>query len=624
VRRLSGLVRYRDEHKGRTGDLASITAFYRNLASPRLVILGEPGSGKTVLAIELVLSLIRHCEGSGQAEDPVPLRVSLGSWHGDQDLEGWLTERLIMDHGVLPVTARDLVERRRILPILDGLDEMDPDFSAEDRREPRRAQTTVSKLNAYLQGDRAPAVVVTCRARRYIQLKQQGGGLRDAQHVNILPLTSAQIREYVEDRFSEDMVRLSAWQVVLNRLDDPDATGLRAALSTPWRLFLATTATADGRSPGRILPGFVDAHSAAVLNRIDHQLLAEYVPAAIRLAAQRQRRHRYSARRVAVWLHHLARHLDWQAVYADRAAAPPGLSGSDLVLHLLWPIAGWRRVRVFHTILGLAAVPGQLTLALLLLVDPPTAWIQGIHDLKPGITDQAFVPPMLVLMIAFGVLALTIRSATLPWPPVRTEVRRKVRFRESLLGGLSIGLLTGGAVGISEDIAFGIVFGVAVALLSVAYLFSRTIRGGEVKTISPWNPDVTVTSPRALLRNLLKRALSDIIFAGFYPGISTEIATVIAVSTIVGGDLGEIASIPIAVVCTFVGAIAFGLILGGNGAWVRYALALTLMAVTGKLPWRLGRFLDWAADAEILRVSGVAYQFRHLELQRWLADQPRR
>jgi hypothetical protein len=231
---------------------------------------------------------------------------------------------------------------------------------------------------------------------------------------------------------------------------------------------------------------------------------------------------------------------------------------------------------------------------------------------------------MLVLMIAFGVLALTIRSATLPWPPVRTEVRRKVRFRESLLGGLSIGLLTGGAVGISEDIAFGIVFGVAVALLSAAYLFSRTIRGGEVKTISPWNPDVTVASPRALLRNLLKRALSDIIFVGFYPGISTGIATVIAVSTIVGGDLGEIASIPIAVVCTFVGAIAFGLILGGNGAWVRYALALTLMAVTGKLPWRLGRFLDWAADAEILRVSGVAYQFRHLELQRWLADQPRR
>ena len=34
---------------------------------------------------------------------------------------------------------------------------------------------------------------------------------------------------------------------------------------------------------------------------------------------------------------------------------------------------------------------------------------------------------------------------------------------------------------------------------------------------------------------------------------------------------------------------------------------------------RFGAFLDWAHDAGLLRVSGVAYQFRHRQLQEWLA-----
>ncbi len=38
------------------------------------------------------------------------------------------------------------------------------------------------------------------------------------------------------------------------------------------------------------------------------------------------------------------------------------------------------------------------------------------------------------------------------------------------------------------------------------------------------------------------------------------------------------------------------------------------------LAWRLRRFLEWATDAGLLRRVGIAYQFRHLELQDWLAD----
>jgi hypothetical protein len=43
----------------------------------------------------------------------------------------------------------------------------------------------------------------------------------------------------------------------------------------------------------------------------------------------------------------------------------------------------------------------------------------------------------------------------------------------------------------------------------------------------------------------------------------------------------------------------------------------------GRLPWRLGRFLHWCyTDAGLVRTAGIAYQFRHRELQDYLARHP--
>jgi hypothetical protein len=41
-----------------------------------------------------------------------------------------------------------------------------------------------------------------------------------------------------------------------------------------------------------------------------------------------------------------------------------------------------------------------------------------------------------------------------------------------------------------------------------------------------------------------------------------------------------------------------------------------------RLPWHLGSFLHWSYGAGLLRISGIGYQFRHRELQDWLAAHP--
>jgi hypothetical protein len=75
--------------------------------------------------------------------------------------------------------------------------------------------------------------------------------------------------------------------------------------------------------------------------------------------------------------------------------------------------------------------------------------------------------------------------------------------------------------------------------------------------------------------------------------------------------------------------IAFGIASGlsiwlaFHGApWTRYHITAVVNAMRGKAPLRFGAFLDWATQAGLLRISGIAYQFRHRQLQDWLMSQP--
>jgi hypothetical protein len=73
------------------------------------------------------------------------------------------------------------------------------------------------------------------------------------------------------------------------------------------------------------------------------------------------------------------------------------------------------------------------------------------------------------------------------------------------------------------------------------------------------------------------------------------------------------------------GGLAVGLTAGltiglrfGLEVWIRYLIGCWIAHQQGKLPRRVGRFLDWAYRANLLRMAGTAAQFRHRELQDWL------
>ncbi|HPB71952.1 MAG TPA: hypothetical protein PLX71_03130, partial [Phycicoccus sp.] len=121
------------------GTLSTIAQFYHALAPGRhgrLVILGDPGAGKSVLAAHLTQELIAALpDGALTSACRVPVWLSLtgcpltsdmSSDTADERFRKWIIDEITEGFGMSSWVARQLVDQGRVLPVLDGLDEMAP------------------------------------------------------------------------------------------------------------------------------------------------------------------------------------------------------------------------------------------------------------------------------------------------------------------------------------------------------------------------------------------------------------------------------------------------------------------------------------------------------------------
>jgi predicted NACHT family NTPase len=156
-----------------------------------LLILGDPGSGKTTTLLELAKELL---DRSDQDQNhPVPVVFNLSSWAiARHTLIDWMVEEL-RERYYVPVTiGRIWIRNQQILPLLDGLDEVVPEHRM-------RCVEAISKF----RDDYGLLPIAVCsRIDEYEALRTAGGLSGEvpvAQAIFLRPLTYRQVARYLRD-----------------------------------------------------------------------------------------------------------------------------------------------------------------------------------------------------------------------------------------------------------------------------------------------------------------------------------------------------------------------------------------------------------------------------------------
>jgi hypothetical protein len=606
------------------GVLSTIGPYFRQQASPRrMLVIGEAGAGKTVLAVRLLLDQLHHRATLGdgtRAGEPVPIRVNAAGWDGSADFTSWLSHQLSIDYGLNSRMARAMVDSDLILPVLDGLDEMDPPDA-----EPDRARVALDRLNEPPWRNRP--VVVMCRSDVYARLRELRGdaGLHGATTITLQPLSPIEICGYLHHYREQLGVPTDAWVAVTDQIGHDPHGPLATALRTPWLLGLAATALRRDPRTATQLAACGDTTESRDL------LFAALIPAAIHGRHRTGRTRDYTEHEVQTWMHTLAQHLERRRAKArlsranaealaevDRymasraaekldyalAASKPGVGtaqpegetlaqylerrrgkgtgGTEITLDQIWELAGTRRCRVLHALtVGLA-----YGLAAWL-------WAGLWAGLWSGFTERLAVG----LTVGLGVGLWNLLPGRLENAAASTRFAWRVpgrsRWRKGLMVGLGAALLCLVYVSDREGMPM-VAFVVGPILLGLVCGF-----GYGLQT----NPE-----DRLALRQDARRIIHDDLVARLAYGLAYGLAVGLLFGLMSGRAIGLGGGLLI--------GLAYGL---GSGPAGAYATASLVFAFTGIFAPRPAQFLEWARDSGLLRVTGIAYQCRHDSYQQWLA-----
>ncbi|MFN6518546.1 MAG: tetratricopeptide repeat protein [Nostoc sp. CreGUA01] len=186
--------------------------------SGRLLILGEPGAGKTTSLLDLAVELLQRAKDDPQQR--IPVLVDLSDWQpitsqsnsrqsratsrfrgfSQKNLSeslpeqapvwsiaNWLATKVRERYGFLPRQINQWLEEKRLIPLLDGLDEVRPEYQ----------QDCVRAINEWLKSDLRPRQVALCCRREQYEAYTQKLELDGA--VYLQDLTDEQIETFLAE-----------------------------------------------------------------------------------------------------------------------------------------------------------------------------------------------------------------------------------------------------------------------------------------------------------------------------------------------------------------------------------------------------------------------------------------
>jgi MFS family permease len=577
-----------------------------------LLILGEPGSGKTILLLMLARESI--AQAMRDARCAIPVVLNLSSWGAHrQPFAQWLVEELRVKYNIPRRIATAWVEQDELMLLLDGLDEV-----AAPHRD-----ACVQAINQFRQEHLTP-IALCCRIADYMALPTK---LRLNGAVVLRNLTPEQIEQYLHSA-------------------GPALAGLRTALArdsvlqelaqTPLMLSIMALAYRD--QPGASLESGPDDSTEA---RRRH-LFDAYVDRMFSRTA-RTRQEDYPRPQAIHWLSWLAKTM---TQHGQSTFLIEELQDSCLSSPRRQRLARVGSRVACGLLLFLAAVLGAFCAAWIrTLGDNPIALAAtsisalafgAVYVLNYGVASGLVTRASPILAL-FGTFALaTLTGMLLAW--VVSGL-----LTGSLLFGLFIGLsfgLPGGFAGIaladprrialSERLHWSWRRGLPGLLLGIMLSLGGAFVMSEDQETASILANLLVIGPPAAFIGAMAAGVRRTEYVrshlrpnqGFFEARRNAIVLGLAVLLSIGlVSLSTGLFFPSIFNLSLAVGVGFGLPLAmstalyaGGGVCIQHIVLRLLLMRQGNIPGNVTRFLDWAVDHIFMRRTGGGYIFLHRTL----------
>lgn len=131
----------------------------------KLLLLGNPGAGKTTTMLDLAAALIQRA--NADPEEPIPVMMNLSSWQNpQQSLTEWMWTFLKERRIFIPKDLwKTWLKEKKIIPLLDGLDEVPLE----------RQEAAVKAINNWFRSEEGTSRLLVCSRREEYELCALGG-----------------------------------------------------------------------------------------------------------------------------------------------------------------------------------------------------------------------------------------------------------------------------------------------------------------------------------------------------------------------------------------------------------------------------------------------------------------
>ena len=536
---------------------------YAKLPHGRLIVIGEPGAGKTAAMILLLLAALEYRASRADEERervPVPVWLTMGNWDPETtSLRGWAAERINLDHPALRArqygenVADVLLRSGEVALFMDGLDEIPEKMRPQALR---RINDEATRIR----------IVLTSRIKEY-QESVSDFTPDNTAVIELQPVRPAEIERYLLRGQPER--HKQQWQQVAEYIKDNPGSSAALVLDNPPYLSLARDSYAR-KDPASLIDPAAFSSAAELREHLVEQILVSAYP---------DERERSSAE---WWLAWIAFHMK---------------DGRDLSW---WEIPGWIQRR--HLILA-----GTINIALAIWLIS-IALANSISDAYGGgLVSLSYLLPQDLFGLLYAIPIGIVCSIWYARPGRPRTLRPSGRGLAALLVIPVIIILafvstfiapSFSMTGLLEEPILGILTIVPAVIAAIAFV---RLLGTPVLE----NPAATA---------------GDSYYADLRMSNLTRIVIAVAIGLASNVAFQEFDQIVYLIINTASsGATAFFAAAPISGQSPKVQLAERILARRYRNRIHFTRFLEAASSVQVLRQAGIVYQFRHAVLPDHLA-----